>query len=313
MRGPLWKICSYFCFSAINGFVRYLAVEASNSNISPLPAYEVAFFQNLFGLIFLLPWMLWNSCSLKTHRPMLQLCHVLLSACGVVLWYMGLAYEPLAQAVALMFLGPLITVLGAYFFLKESISRNRALSLAIGFLGGLVLTQGNFSWSLAGAVALLPVCAACCFAAATLLVRRLVAHDPPQLVALYLLLFMAPLLLLPTTVWGRVPMPWEWPSLAAMGLFAALAHLSLNKAYSEAEVTYLLPYGLTKWLSSALIGVLAFAEVPSLLTCGGALILIVAVATLGYTEQRAHKGLKNLSLCEQIGDIDNAIKKPLSR
>lgn len=286
-RGAFWKVSSFLCFSAINGIVRYLSQAAEAAGQTPLPAYEVAFFQNLFGLVFLLPWMLQNGPeSLKTTQPVLQGCRIALSAIGVVVWYVSLSYLPLAQAVGLMFLGPLITAMGARFFLKETIGKERGLAILIGFIGGGMISQTSFIPGTLGLVSLLPVLAATCFSGATLMIRKLAKDDSPQLITTYLLLFMAPVLLIPTLFFGTMPQPWQWPWLLMMGGCAASAHLCLSKAYASAEVSYLIPYGFTKWIASALIGFVAFAELPSFWTCFGAFVLMGAIVSLSYGDAR---------------------------
>ena len=287
VRGAFWKVSSFLCFSAINGIVRFLSQTAESIGQTPLPPYEVAFFQNLFGLVFLVPWILQNGpSSLKTHHPALQACRIGLSAIGVVLWYASLTYMPLAQAVALMFLGPLITAIGARFFLKESIGKERGFAIIIGFVGGGVISHATCMTGTLSLVALLPVLAATCFSGATLMIRRLTKDDSPHLIVIYLLLFMVPVLFIPTLIYGVLPETWQWPWLLSMGGLAASAHLCLSKAYASAEVTYLIPYGFTKWFASALIGLAAFGEIPSFWTCFGAFVLMGAIVSLSYGETR---------------------------
>src|SRR3989338_920155 len=285
-RGAFWKVSSFLCFSGINGIVSYFSHAAEAAGQVPLPAFEIAFFQNLFGLIFLLPWLMQHGpSSIKTQYPWLQTFRIILSAIGVILWYISLAHMQLAQAVGLMFLGPLITVVGAHVFLKESISKERGLAILIGFVGGAIISQPTFS-GLLSSVAFLPILAAICFSGATLMIRRLTAGDSPQLIAVYLLFFMAPLLLIPTLLYGHMPLAWQWPWLLMMGGLTTGAHLFLNKAYTSAEVSYLIPYGFTKWFAGALIGVIAFAEIPSLWTCFGAFILMASIIALNWSEVR---------------------------
>lgn len=286
-RGALWKITSFLCFAAINGIVRYLSQTAEAIGQTPLPSYEVAFFQNLFGLIFLIPWVVQNGPgSLRTHFPTLQVCRIGLSAVGVVLWYTALAYMPLAQAVTLMLLGPLITAIGARLFLQERIGKERAIAILIGVFGGLIVSHSHMATGALGLISLLPVLAATCFSGATLMIRRLTKADSPQLITTYLLVFMAPALFIPTFFYGYLPEPWQWPWLLMMGGFAASAHFCLNKAYATTEISYLIPYGFTKWFASALIGIIAFAEIPSSWTCLGTFILMGAIISLSYVETR---------------------------
>lgn len=286
-RGAFWKISSFLCFSSINGIVRYLSQTAESIGQIPLPAYEVAFFQNLFGLVFLIPWVIQNGPgSLRTNSPALQICRIALSAVGVVLWYSALTYMPLAQAVTLMFLGPLITAVGARLFLKEHIGKERGMAILIGFIGGGIVSHTSFATGVLSLVSLLPIFAATCFSGAALMIRRLAKDDSPQLITTYLLVFMAPALFIPTVMYGCFPEPWQWPWLLMMGGLAASAHFCLSKAYASAEISYLIPYGFTKWFASALIGVVAFAEIPSGWTCLGAFILMGAIISLSYVEAR---------------------------
>ncbi len=284
-RGAFWKISFCLCFSIINGIVRYLSQAAESIGQAPLPPYEVAFFQSLFGLVFLVPWVLQNGPeSLKTRNPFLQGCRICLSAVGIVLCYTAFAYMPLAQAVALMFLGPFITAVGARIFLKERIGMERSLAIMIGCVGGGLISKTTFIPGTLSLVVFLPVLAAACFSGATLMIRRLTKEDSPQLIVTYLLLFTAPVLLIPTLFFGTMPDPWQWPWLLIMGGLAASAHLCLSKAYATTEVSYLIPYGFTKWFASALIGVIAFGEIPSFWTCLGAIVLIGAILSLSFGE-----------------------------
>lgn len=286
-RGAFWKVSSFLCFSAINGIVRYLSQTAALCEQAPLPAYEIAFFQNLLGLIFLIPWIIQNGPeSLKTHNPVLQVCRIVLSAIGIVLWYISIRYMPLAQAVALMFLGPLITAMGAKLFLKERVGKERSLAILVGFVGGGLISHTTFDSSALSLIAFLPILAATCFSGATLMIRRLTKDDSPQLIVIYLLFFMPFVLFVPTFFYGVWPESWQWPWLLMMGGLAAGAHLCLSKAYASAEVSYLLPYGFTKWFASAFIGFAAFSEVPSFWTFFGAFILMGAIVSLGYGDTR---------------------------
>lgn len=296
-RGAVWKICSYSCFSGINGIVRYLSQVAKASGTLPLPACEIAFFQSLLGLIFLIPWILHHGpSSLRTRLPGLQTCRILLSVLGMVLWYWSLAEMEISQAVALMFLGPLITTLGAKIFLKESLSPERSLAILIGFVGGAIVSHTTFSSGLLGLCSALPILAATCFSGATLMVRRLAHEDSPTLIVVYLLLFTAPILLIPTLVYGVWPLAWQWPWLMIMGACSAGAHLCLGKAFASAEVTYLIPFGFTKWFASTLIGVMIFAEIPSFWTCFGVFIIMSAIVFLSYRGARQRSRLAGPSL-----------------
>ena len=135
-------------------------------------------------------------------------------------------------------------------------------------------------------MAICPILAATCFSGATLMVRRLTKDDSPQLIVVYLIIIYGPNSLYSNTIFGVWPEIWQWPWLLAMGGFAASAHLCLSKAFASAEVSYLIPYGFTKWFASALIGFAAFAEIPSYWTLVGAFTIMTAIVSLSYGEAK---------------------------
>jgi drug/metabolite transporter (DMT)-like permease len=66
-------------------------------------------------------------------------------------------------------------------------------------------------------------------------------------------------------------------------LLAALAHFSFAQAFQMADVTFLTPFGFSKFFLSALIGYLAFAELSTSLGLWlGAAIIGVSILLLSY-------------------------------
>jgi len=57
-QGAGWKILSMACFALINGIVRYCSGGAGALDMAPLPINVMVFFQNLFGTLCLLPWII---------------------------------------------------------------------------------------------------------------------------------------------------------------------------------------------------------------------------------------------------------------
>jgi drug/metabolite transporter (DMT)-like permease len=97
-----------------------------------------------------------------------------------------------------------------------------------------------------------------------LLTRKLVllGAKPAPLTAI-LLLFMTPVSLPLALLDWQTPSALQWPWLLLLGLLAALSHLSFAKAYQLAEVTFLAPFGFSKFIVGTLIGYLVFAEFPN--------------------------------------------------
>lgn len=295
MTGAVWKVASCFCFAAINGIVRYIS-GGSGSELEGLPVYVIIFFQNLVGTMFMLPFVYnggWK--GLYTQRPLLHTFRVISAVAGVGLWYWGVYYLPLAHAVALSFTGPIFTVIGAHFFLKERITLNRSMAIIICFVGAFIVSRPDQilmgAEDALGWQAVLPFAAAIAFAVSKLLSRVLAGQgESPESMTFYLLMLMAPLSLIPASYTWVVPSAEYWPWLIAMGVFAAGAHYSLTKALAAAEVSFVMPFGYSKILMSALIGYVAFAETPKSMTVWiGSLVIFLSTLILTMPERKKTK------------------------
>lgn len=267
-QGAFWKVFSCACFAGINGIVRYITNGVEDGNFVPLSTNTLMFFQNVFGTLFLLPWILKAGVGeLKTNYPGLHFIRVTTAVLGVYLWYLALKTMPIAEGVALNFTGPIFTVLGAWLFLQEKLHFYKTLAIILSIVGAFIISCPNIPFgnnsSTVGLYALLPLSSAILLAFNKLLTRKLANFgETPATLAIYLLLLMAPVSLVPALYDWQTPELYHWPWLILAGALAAAAHLSFSKAYQLAEVTFLMPIGFSKFFLSTLVGYLAFAELP---------------------------------------------------
>jgi drug/metabolite transporter (DMT)-like permease len=271
--GAGWKMLSFACFAGINGVVKYLsggATESAEFALSiALPTNAILFWQNLFGTLFLLPFLLKSKPTrfIQTHFA-LHIIRAVAAVLGVGLWYLTLKKMPIAMGVALGFTGPIFTVIGAKLMLGESLGPKRSLAILISLLGAFIISRPDKALfgetAVVGLVALLPLSSALVVAWNKLLTRKLAAMgESAESLATYLLLLMTPVSFLIALPEWVMPSATHWPWLILLGLLAASAHLSFSLAYKRAEVTFLTPFGFSKFIFSALIGYYCFAEVPS--------------------------------------------------
>ena len=202
--GGLWKIAACACFACINGIVRYLSGGAETTIADPLPIYIIVFWQNIFGTLFMGPWLAkQGSSAFKTSHVGLHLTRVVAAVIGICLFYLALAYMDIAQAIVLSFTGPVFTVLGAKLFLRETINLRRALAIGASFTGAFIILRpdlslfGTQSQNLS-LFALLPMGSAIAIACAKLSTRKLATvGESPAALTTFLLLFMTPVSLIP--------------------------------------------------------------------------------------------------------------------
>ncbi len=264
LQGALYMTAAAFCFSIMNIAIRIVSAE-----LDPL---EIAFFRNLFALLFMLPWLAHAGLAgLATRRLGTHLWRAAMGMLAMVCWFYSIALLPLAEAVALNFTVPLFATAGAALFLGEIVRARRWSATLIGFLGVLVILRPGFA-ELSPAMAL-PVLAAVFMALATLIVKSLSRSDSPAAIVLYMNLILTPLSLVPALF------VWRWPSWSALallvliGLLAALAHIALTRAYTKADASAVMPFDYARLPFVAALAFLVFGQVPDLWTWVGAAII----------------------------------------
>ncbi len=297
IRGAMFKVCSCLCFSGINGFVRYFTLLAKETGQTPLPATELAFFETLFGLLFILPWILSTGKSaFKATYPLLYIARAFAASMGIILWFTALSKMPIVQVVAFKYAAPIFTILGAKIFLGEKCGWMRALAIGTALFGALFITghelfNGEADWTEVGLLALIPMGASACYVASAVLAKKQVKNDMPQTVCLYLFLLTLPILGIGAYFQWVTPFTWQWPYLIVMGSLLAAAYIFLQHAYVIADITYLIPMSFTRLVAGAAIGTIFFSEWPTLWTGVGSFFILIATITLCKHEVQ-HKKLK---------------------
>lgn len=288
-QGAFWITVSHTCFSGSNALVRYLS-GGVDTNIEALPVPVLQFFQNLFGTLFLLPWILQAQVgSFKIRYVGLHLTRIISAVLGVYLFYRSLKAMPMAESVALSFTGPILSIIVASVWLKEKISFQRLLAILFSFTGAFIISCPNLLLGehvhAIGLAALLPLSSSLAIAISKLLTRKLaILGETPTVLATYLLLLMTPIALIPALYEWTTPNLTHWSWLILLGALAAGAHLSFTKAYQLAEITFLTPLGFSKFFINVFVGYLAFQELPleKSLWIGTATIF-ASILILGYS------------------------------
>jgi drug/metabolite transporter (DMT)-like permease len=268
LLGLFWKLVSCFAFAGVNAVVRYLTGGAGALD-RPLPSEVIVCFQNIFGFLILAPFMLKNGLgSFKTRWPFLHSLRIIIAVLGVISLYYAFAHMPMAQAVALQFTGPVFAVIGAKIFLKEKMGFYRILGITLGITGAFIISRPdralfvadtNFSWLI-----LVPLLSALSFAGVKILNRKLsLKGESAELLTAYLLFFMVPASALPALAQWVTPDLFSLKFLMLLGLLGSLAHYSMAKSLSLADVTFLTPFGFARIMFTAFLGYILYSELPT--------------------------------------------------
>lgn len=194
---------------------------------------------------------------------------------GQNLWFYAVTLIPLAQVFALEFTSPLWVAVLAPLVLGERLTRARALAVALGFAGILIMTRPGLTALSPGVVS--AALAAIGFAGSAVFTRRLTRTEATISILFWLTLMQA--------VFGLVCAGYDgdiaWPSRAALPLVAVIAlggliaHLCLTQALSLAPATVVIPMDFARLPLIALIGLLLYHErLDGLMLLGSTLILL---------------------------------------
>ena len=262
--GPFWFIVSCVAFASMWVMIRYAARH--------LHSFEIVFFRNFLGLIFLLPMMLGNPGLMRRDRIRLHLGRATSGFVATMGTFYAVANAPLADVLAINYTAPLFGTLGAVVMLGERIRARRIAALGVGFLGMLLVLRP-------GAVPLTPGIMAAIIAAITtgysiVAMRSLVGVDDARAVAAWtFILTTIPSLFVALFVWTMPPVA-VWPLLAAIGAAAAIGQLTLTRAFSLSEASAVLPLDFVRFGLVTAAGIGLFEETYDAMTlAGGALIL----------------------------------------
>jgi drug/metabolite transporter (DMT)-like permease len=257
------------------------------------PVFEIAFFRNLFGLLALLPVLLWP--ALRSGRPGAVLRHTLQTTqlpryfvrclIGVVSMYFGfwsIANLPLSQAIALAYSSPIFVTIAAVLMLGEKVRLRRWMAVLAGFIGVIVIVR---PWSQAFTMgSLVAVSAAVITAVVAIQIKQLSRVDGADTIVLWTYLFWVPLSVLPALWVWHPPHGITWLWLAVSGVLGTAGQLLWTRALKLGEVSALTPISFVQLVVVTIAGWLWFGETLDRWTATGAAIIFSATAYIAHRE-----------------------------
>ncbi len=250
----------------------------------------VAFGRYLFGAIFSFA-IYWRAGRPAISAEMWRahgLRGFVIATCAVTFFW-ALSVLPLAEAVTLSFIYPLLAPFVAALILKERIRLTSVICAAIGFAGVIVAMQGAPSEAESpqhdlGVIAVLV--SAAFFSVAMVLLRERAQKDGAPIVGLMTSLFPGLILLIPTIAFATPPVAETWPFFVLMGALAAVFMYLMARAYARAEAQQLAPIHYTELIWATLIGFVIFQEVPRVEIYAGAMLIVAACLWAAWDERR---------------------------
>ncbi|MGN6820518.1 MAG: DMT family transporter [Sphingomonas sp.] len=270
---------AFVFFVAVLGIAVFSSMDAiMKSLVLQLGAYDTLLWRTLAGtvltgLIYLPRRTAWPSrATMRVH-----LIRGAVSAVMAVTFFWGLARVPMAQAIALAFIAPLLALFGAAFVLKESIPRRAIVASLVAFAGVGVIMLGQATSApnpdrFRGTVAVL--LSAVCYAYNIVLMRQQALVAGPREVAFFQSLIVVVILGLGAPFLAHVPDVRHALPLVGAATLATVSLMLLAWAYARGEANYLAPTEYTGFIWASLWGWVVFSEPVASYTLAGAALII---------------------------------------
>jgi drug/metabolite transporter (DMT)-like permease len=241
------------------------------------------------------------------HWPVLVLRGAIL-LCAYTTYFMAFPALPLAEAIALYFMVPLIITVMSGPLLGEHVSAKAWSAVVLGLVGvGVILQPGR---ALFEPAALLSLVSAITYAYSMILARKHGGEVPATVMTFYQnAVYLLGALLIAVVVYALGLKPpghpsldflvrsWDVPPIKDMalmglcGVIAAFGATLLAQAYRKGQANIVTPFEYTGMIWAVIFGYLFFNEVPKWTTIAGmALIALAGVLALnaGATIKKPH-------------------------
>ncbi|MBN8808468.1 MAG: DMT family transporter [Sphingomonas sp.] len=228
----------------------------------------------LTGLLYLPRRRGWPS----RHVMRVHLIRGGVSAVMAVTFFWGLARVPMAQAIALAFIAPLLALFGAALVLHEHIPRRAIVAAIVAFAGVGVILLGQATTApdpdrFRGTIAVL--ISAVCYAYNIVLMRQQALVAGPSEVAFFQSVIVGAIFACVAPFMVRMPDAQHVPAIVGAAALATVSLLILAWAYARGEANYLAPTEYTGFVWASLWGWVVFREPVAPYTLTGAALIIL--------------------------------------
>ena len=272
-RAMLMMIVAMLALPGIDAIAKWLAGSISSG--------QVTWSRFFFQIILMAPLLLRTRGAWFTPALWLHAARGAMIAFATLFFFSGLAYLPLADAIAIFFIEPLLVTLLSALFFGEVLRWRRLSAISLGFIGALIIIRPTFSE--VGPAAFYPVAAAFCFSFYIVLTRKLVSNEDPIRLQFFAGIFGCLVMSL-ALAYGSAsgveilgaswPSTQEWQLLALLGVIATACHLLVTYAYRLASIGILAPFQYVEIIGATILGLIVFNDFPDAMTWLGIAIIV---------------------------------------
>ncbi|UYV37860.1 DMT family transporter [Rhodobacteraceae bacterium D3-12] len=294
--GAICAMIAVLCFSVNDIGIKWLS--------DGYALHLVVLIRSLVGMVVMLAIIMPLSGGLRVMRTKRLGAHLFRGLCVVlanVFFFLGLAALPLADAVAIFFISPLVITLFSVLFLGETVGPRRWGAIGLGFVGVMVIVKpGTSAFQ---AASLLPIVAAILYAALHTMTRKIGNTESAATMMFYIqVTFLAtsalvglvlghggfegsahPSIAFLTRAWGW-PEAGDWLTLGFIGVASAVGGYFISQAYRVSEAAFVAPFEYVAMPMAVVWGWILFSELPGLTDWIGIAMIVGAGLFLLWRE-----------------------------
>ncbi len=249
-----------------------------------IPVLQIVWARLFFGaVVSLLPAVRatgWR--GLWPANPVYHLIRSSLLILATFTFFLSLKFMPIADALAIFFVQPLVVVVLSALVLKERVGPRRWAAVFVGFIGTLIIIRPGFAAFNPGT--LLALASGCFLAVYFVMTRRISGQAKAVVTTFQTALIGALLLSVAMPLVWTPPTVTQWQMLAGLGLIATFGHFLIVRAYDFAEASLLAPLGYTEMIMATICGWVFFGDFPDRWTFVGVAILIASALYISLRE-----------------------------
>lgn len=252
-----------------------------------MPILIVVWARAVFGALMTLPFAIRAEglAAFRPRRPLHHLSRAVLLFSATFLFFQALKHLPIADALAIFFVNPLVIVILSALILRERVGPRRWAAVAVGFVGTLIIIRpglvevnpGTF-YALGSGVAL---------GSYLVMTRHIAGAANAMVLTFQTSTIGAALMTLALPLLWQMPDPAQWLMLVGLGVVATLGHVLITMAYEHGEASLLAPLAFTEIIMATVFGWWFFNDLPDRWNVLGVAILIGSAIYISIRERRA--------------------------
>jgi len=297
LAGAGYALVAVLCFSLNDVGIKFLSDDYA--------LHQIVFFRSAIGLltfaVVFLPF-----CGLRVLRTRRPGAHLLRGVCVVganSCLFLGLAAMPIADAIAVFFISPLVITVFSVIFLRETVGARRWAAIAVGFAGVLVIVKpGTSAFQ---ATALLPMAAAVLYAVIHMVARKVGGTESAATMAVYIqITFIIACSIIGLSIgdgkfapqdhaslaflcraWGPIAAH-DWWLLIMLGVSGVFGGFFISQAYRISEAAFAAPFEYVAMPMAIMWGVTVFGTWPDRTAWIGIALILGSGLYLIWRESR---------------------------